>query len=31
MKTVSWQDLALEAATILVQWGLDKITSDDKK
>ncbi len=31
MKQIDWEGLALEAAEILVRWGLDKITSDDDK
>lgn len=31
MKTIDWQGLALEAAEILVRWGLDKITSENDK
>jgi len=31
MKTIGWQDLAVEAAEVLIKWGLEKITSGEKK
>ena len=31
MKTIGWQDLAVEAAEVLIRWGIDKITSNEKK
>ena len=31
MKTIGWQDLAVEAVEVLIRWGIDKITSNEKK
>ena len=31
MKTIEWQDLAVEAVEVLIKWGLEKFTSDEKK
>lgn len=31
MKSMNWIGLALEAAEILIRWGLEKIYSRDRK